>query len=76
MEICSYSFGFVLYLIERNRHVKIADKYGWDTLDEYLGNDLVYGPDDTARITSAQTQGQLKAMELTLDVFKVSLHGK
>lgn len=63
-------------LAERNRHVKIADKYGWDTLDEYLGNDLVYYPDDSARITSAQTQGQLKAMELTLDVFKVSLHGK
>lgn len=29
---------------ERNTHVKIADKYGWDTLEEYLGDDLVDGP--------------------------------
>lgn len=33
-------------LFERNTHVRIADKYGWDTLEEYVGDSLVYGSDE------------------------------
>lgn len=46
-------------LSEHNTHVKIADKCGWDTLEEYLGDDLVDGPYDIAqerRIRRYQTQ--------------------
>lgn len=43
-------------LSERNTHVKIADKYGWDTLEEYLGNDPVDGPDEVAKLRKAESR--------------------
>lgn len=43
-------------LSERNTHVKIADKYGWDTLEEYLGDDLVDGPDEVAKLRKAESR--------------------
>lgn len=43
-------------LSERNTHVKIADKYGWDTLEEYLGDDLVNGPDEVAKLRKAESR--------------------
>lgn len=42
-------------LLERNTHVKIADKYGWDTLEGYLGDDLVDGPDEVAKLRKAES---------------------
>lgn len=43
-------------LSERNTHVKIANKYGWDTLEEYLGDDLVDGPDEVAKLRKAESR--------------------
>lgn len=40
-------------LSERNTNVKIAD--GWDTLEEYLGDDLVDGPDEVAKIRKTES---------------------
>lgn len=43
-------------LSERNTHVKIVDKYGWDTLEEYLGDDLIDGPDEVAKLRKAESR--------------------
>lgn len=43
-------------LSERNTHVKISEMYGWDTLEEYLGNDLVDGPDEVAKLGKAESR--------------------
>lgn len=37
-------------LVERNTHVRITDKYGWDTLEEYVGDNLVDGPDEATKL--------------------------
>lgn len=40
-------------LVERNTHLRIADKYGWDTLEEYVGDSLVDGPDEATKLRKA-----------------------
>lgn len=30
--------------------MRIADKYGWDTLEEYVDDSLVYGPDEATKL--------------------------
>lgn len=39
--------------VERNTHLRIADKYGWDTLEEYVGDSLVDGPDEATKLRKA-----------------------
>lgn len=41
-------------LVERNTQVRIADKYGWDTLEEYVGDSLVDGPDEATKLLSLE----------------------
>jgi hypothetical protein len=43
-------------LRERNTHVKIADKYGWDTLEEYVGDDFVTGSDEREKLRRAESR--------------------
>lgn len=40
-------------LSEGNSNVKIAD--GWDTLEEYLGDDLIDGPDEVAKLRKTES---------------------
>lgn len=47
-------------LSERNTQVKIADKCGWDTLEEYLGDDLVDGPDEVAKLRKRRKESKDK----------------
>lgn len=47
-------------LSERNTQVKIADKCGWDTLKEYLGDDLVDGPDEVAKLRKRRKESKDK----------------
>ena len=56
-------------LAERNRHVKIADNYGRDTLEEYMGNDLVNGPDETAKLRKAESRSMYLRYNCMVKVF-------
>lgn len=40
-------------LVERNTHLRIVNKYGWDTLEEYVGDSLVDGPDEATKLRKA-----------------------
>lgn len=50
-------------LVERNTHVRIADKYGWDTLEEYVGDSLVDGPDEATKLRKAESRAIKKRKE-------------
>lgn len=50
-------------LVERNTHLRIADKYGWDTLEEYVGDSLVDGPDEATKLRKAESRAIKKRKE-------------
>lgn len=50
-------------LVERNTHVRIADKYGWETLEEYVGDSLVDGPDEATKLRKAESRAIKKRKE-------------
>ena len=43
-------------LIEKQEHIKIADKYGWDTLDHYIEDDIVDGEDKRKKLARARLE--------------------
>lgn len=53
-------------LAERNTHVQIADKYGRDTLEEYVGDSLVSGPDEATKLRKTESSIQNDLFVLTM----------
>ena len=45
-------------LQEKQEHIKIADKYGWDTLDCYLSDEVVDGEEKKKRLARARAEAQ------------------
>lgn len=43
--------------------MRIVDKYGWDTLEEYVGDSLVDGPDEATKLRKAESRAIRKRKE-------------
>lgn len=43
---------------ERNKHIKLAEKYGWETVDCYINEPLASNSDDEKRIRRAVKEGK------------------
>lgn len=43
--------------------MRIADMYGWDTLEEYIGNSLVDGPNEATKLRNAESRDIRKRKE-------------
>ena len=50
-------------LKERNKIVRIADKYGWDTVEEYVDDPLTDNTDDATKLRQAEYRAKLKRKE-------------
>ena len=46
-------------LIERNKHICIAEKYGWDTIESYTTDPIVSDSDDQKKIKNAVKECKL-----------------
>ena len=46
-------------LIERNKHICIAEKYGWDTVECYTTDPIASGSDDEKKIKKAVKECKL-----------------
>lgn len=47
--------------------MRIADMYGWDTLEEYIGNSLVDSPDEATKLRNAESRDIRKRKEKPYD---------
>lgn len=43
--------------------MRIADKYGWDTQEEYVGDSLVDGPNEANKLRKAESRAIKKRKE-------------
>ncbi|CAG2195729.1 unnamed protein product [Mytilus edulis] len=47
-------------LKERNKLLRIADKYGWDVVDEYIDDPITEGTDDATKLRQADYRAKAK----------------
>ena len=47
-------------LVERNKHICLADKYGWDTVESYTAEPLASDSGDEKRIKKAVKESKAK----------------
>ena len=47
-------------LKERNKIIRIADKYGWDIVEEYVDDPLTDSTDDATKLRQAECRAKLK----------------
>ena len=47
-------------LKERNKILRIADKYGWDVVDEYVDDPITDGTDDATKLRQAEYRAKMK----------------
>ena len=47
-------------LVERNKHICLADKYGWDTVESYTAEPLASDSGDEKRIKKAVKESRAK----------------
>jgi len=52
-------------LQEKLEHIKIADKYGWDTLDAYVDEEVVEGDEKRRRLARARTEANRQQQRRT-----------
>ena len=54
---------------ERNKVLRIADKYGWDTAEEYVDDPITDGADDATKLRQAEYRAKMKRKDKLRDRF-------
>ena len=50
-------------LKERNKIIRIADKYGWDVVEEYIDDPITENTDDATKLRQAEYRAKIKRRE-------------
>ncbi|VDI24886.1 Hypothetical predicted protein [Mytilus galloprovincialis] len=63
-------------LKERNKVIRIADKYGWDVVEEYMDDPLTENSEDATKLRQAETRAKAKRRDKARDKQRTSPYSR